>query len=49
MVGRVKVLKTMRGARPGCGFYAVQTNGAAVNVNGRPGPPDPGLLAGAGQ
>lgn len=49
MVGRVKVLKTMRGARPGCGFYAAQTDGTAVNVNGRPGPLNPGLLASVGQ
>lgn len=48
-VRRVKVLKTMRRARPAFSFYTVQTNVAVVNVNGRPGLLYPGLLAGARQ
>lgn len=49
MVRRVKVLKTMNGARAVFSFHTVETSVAEVNVNGRPGLPHSGLLASARQ
>lgn len=46
---RVKVLKTMNRARPAFSLYTVERSGAVVNVNGRPGLLDSGLLVGARQ